>query len=141
MGAHPLPRLLHLYLNRLLLVLEWHKMRWQWHKNSVKAEKVYCPVPSNDIRPFEAKWADREYLENVRAFQGNTIFIDLVARALSNARDQADRAQSPDELKGYVACIKEIKWLLTAPFQAKDVIDQLKQIEKTSKEDGGNSLG
>lgn len=73
----------------------------------------YVPVTLADARPHDQKWDDEAYLQGVKAFGVNEVYVGEVLHELSIVRELADRAATPDELKGCRAGIDALKRLLT----------------------------
>lgn len=100
-------------------------MPWPWHKKgNVVFLNQYVPVHRKDGRTFQELWADESFLERVAGFRGNDTFIAIVAKALSNMREVADTAKTPEELAGCNEGIKHLKWLLTLPANARDHLNR-----------------
>jgi hypothetical protein len=97
-----------------------------------KAEKeiVFVPIVGTDSRPYEERWADEAYLRTIEGFGGNGYFIGEVAEGLRRLRELADKAETPEELRGYNAGIASLKRLLTLPERAKRVRLQIAEIEE-----------
>jgi hypothetical protein len=83
-----------------------------------------------DRRPYTERWQDREYLQQVKGFANNGIFISEVVQTLIEAREAADKAKTPEELAGCQAGIAAIKRLLTAPARAAILLKQQSDIER-----------
>ena len=102
---------------------------WLLRPRSVR-EVVYVPVTLADSRPAAEKWSDEQYLQSVKAFAVNPVFMGEVLAELSALRDQADSAATPDELKGYRKGIEALKRLLTVGARAAEVIRARRELEK-----------
>jgi hypothetical protein len=86
-------------------------------------QKEYVPVPGDDPRPWEVRWnTDEDFLKIVRGFGRNFVYLQMVSKALLEARSEADNAASPDKLAGIQVGIRQLKWLLTVPVQASDTL-------------------
>jgi len=100
---------------------------------------VFVPIVGSDTRPYEVRWNSVEYLRSVEGLEENELWIGEIAEGLRRLRDIADRAETPDELKGYNAGIASLKRLLTLPERAKrqrGQIESMKEQKKTGYEFG-----
>jgi hypothetical protein len=98
-------------------------MRLPWLKT------VYVPVSTTDTRPYKEKWCDDDYLKQVAAMAGNSVFITETMELLKAARLAADGAANPEELKGVQKCIALIRQVITAPEKAKRTLERYSEDE------------
>lgn len=104
------------------------KQLWQWLKR--KPVNVYVPV-FGDVLPYHLKWEDVEYLKTVEAQGSNRVWTTEIIEAISQMRNLADKATTPDELKAYSNSIQIAKNLLLKPEYAKTI--------RTNADDSANS--
>lgn len=86
-------------------------------KEIVRVELVPIAVP--DPRPYVDKWNDKRYLQQVIDNAGGTAWLTELTEALTELREQADSAESPEELRGINKGIKYLKLILTAGERAR----------------------
>lgn len=109
----------------------------KWLRNLfVKTVIVEKPVlvECSDGRPRNAKWEDKEYLRQLRDFGRNTVFMTEVPDVLDKIREKADRATTPDMLKGYNDSILIVKELLLSPYLAQKALIAIVEQEELNKE-------
>lgn len=98
-------------------------MKWPWVL--VELEPEYIPVTGSG-KPIEKQMQDRSFLEQVKNFGNNVVFIDIVKSTLDECRNIADEATTPEELKGCNKAIARIKYLLTLPNRAEKYLEAMK---------------
>lgn len=97
----------------------------RWRKP--KKEVVYIPVFGDGV-PYLEKWKDEGYLKAVEAMGINNVWLSEVIEAVTQIRNKADTASTPDMLKAYNECIKIVKDMLIKPEIAKMVRRELNAI-------------
>ncbi len=108
---------------------------------SGQREIEYVPVALSDSRPIDERWRDQEYLRAVSGFSGNSTFACEVADALAACRDAADRAGTPEELRGIQVGVRLLRDLLTMPARAKNVLRAQREAEQEALKNGDCRLG
>lgn len=96
-------------------------LRW------LKPAKVFIPVPGSGIpladRLERGQVAD---FESVSALSHNSLHVDVLLHVLRQVRDAADRALTPDELKGLNKAIGIVKSALLIPSEAESVLREMR---------------
>lgn len=87
---------------------------------TVRVELV--PISLPDPRPYEEKWQDKRYLQQVIDNAGGTAWMTEVTEALREMRELADNATSTKELRGLSMGIKALKAVLMAGERARRVL-------------------
>lgn len=106
-------------------------MQWpQWQRKTTTVEKIVV-VHDSDARPRQAKWVDKGYLTQLRSLGTNNSFTTEVMYALEALRDQADKAETPDQLKGYREAIKIVKELAISPVMAGAQLQNIEIAERS----------
>lgn len=120
---------------------------WNWVKKLLRLEPVVVekmvllPVRLEDSREWKDKWADREFLRGVQGFGRNALYLELVWHALSGLRAEADRAADCQELKGMQKGIEKLRWLLSAPTEARWVLESDKAMKELQHKAEGEAFG
>lgn len=91
---------------------------WQRRKKEIVERIVYVPVLTGDVRLYNEKWNDPEYLKQVKAIRGNIVYNTESFEALRTMRLIADYAKTPEELSGVQKCIKVMRDLATVAERA-----------------------
>jgi len=107
-----------------------------FNREVIKLQEVikYVPLYADD-RPYSEKWADKSYLVTLSTLNTNKVFMGEVLNSLKNLRDHADKAETPEELKGCNCGIAIIKKLLMVAEIAKQRLRQMEAIEKANEGD------
>lgn len=111
-------------------------MPWPWHKQKT----VYVPITLTDDRTFAEQWLDESFLERVAGLRGNQTYMTLVTNALKVIREAADAAETPERLLGCQEGIREIKWLLTAPVEARMALNYRRKEKQQANDDYRDSI-
>ena len=98
------------------------KQLLQWHKP--EKEVIYIPVFGDGV-PYLKKWSEDGYLKAVEAMSINNVWLTEIIEAVTQIRNKADTANTPDMLKAYNEAIKIVKDLLVKPEIAKMVRREL----------------
>lgn len=115
-------------------------MQWPWRKKIKqtwirKREDItmrYVPVPS--FGENRELWKSTEYLTELCNLSDSRPWISELTELLKEARDFADLAKTPEELKGVNSCIASIKKRLTIKYYAVTVLKGLVMQEKMNSE-------
>ena len=116
---------------------------WQppWRREVAPPRVEYVPVVLPDARPALQRWQDAEYLRAVAGFAGNSTFLLEVSDALAACREAADRAGSPDELRGVQVGVRVLRELLTMSARARAALNDVREREGAGREYDNCQLG
>lgn len=96
-------------------------LRW------LNPKKVFVPVTGSGIpladRLERGQVAD---FESISAMSHNSLHVDVLLHVLRQVRDAADRAVTPDELKGLNKAISIVKSALLIPSEAEAVLREMR---------------
>ena len=99
-----------------------------------KEVPIYIPVPAYGL--YNDLWENAAYLKEVCSIVDSRVWATEATEVLKQVRDMADKARTPDELKGYNNAIGVIKKLLhlkpeaIARLDGMEVIKQQKAVKK-----------
>ncbi len=103
-------------------------------RNEVNSSLEYVPILSGQTKSYSELWNDIEYLETAALLKNNTTLASEQINLLSLVRGEADKAGTPDELKGINACIEHIKNFMTIHAKASNKIAMMKHNKKAANE-------
>ena len=95
-------------------------MLWPWSKKVIE----YVPIPAYGL--YKKLCENEGYLHEVAATGDNRVWLIEITETVRILREFADNAQTPEALKSYNECIKEVKKLLILHKVAKQQIDNIK---------------
>lgn len=98
-------------------------MLLQW----LRPKKVFVPVTGSGL-PL-ADRIERGQVEDfsaISALAHNSMHVDVLLHVLRRVRDAADRAVTPDELKGLNKAIGIVKEALLIPSEAEGVLREMR---------------
>jgi len=96
-----------------------------------KPEIVYVPVPS--FGRYEELSLSPSYLSEAINLADNRVWIVEITETVRILREMADLAKSPEELKAFSACIREVKKMLTISNLAKRKLEDAKVRQEQEK--------
>ena len=96
-------------------------LRW------LKPVKVFIPVPGSSL-PLADRLERGQVtdFEAVSALSHNSLHVDVLMHIIRQVRDAADRALTPEELKGLNKAIGIIKAALLIPSEAEAVLREMR---------------
>jgi hypothetical protein len=95
----------------------------------------FVPISTAVGKPYSEKWTEKDYLNNVKNFGCNEVFITEITEGLKELRDLRDKSFTYDELVEYAkASIEQYKKLLTLSYRAEKALIDLDAIKKDQGE-------